>query len=555
MEKISKTVYLNPIQLRSYLIKAPNELTIAGRGTGKSEGIIAPRLDYWARMMPKGLCIGVAATYMQHLTRTLPTIFKGLENWGWKRDRDYFFGRMAPASFKWDRPYFSPLKTDYFIHFKTGFGIALVSQDRPGSANGLSGCCVFGDEAKFLDKYKYDSEVLPAMRGYGHYFPDNAALDNTLLCTDMPVSSSSQWLLNLGDKLYTKEMKQRVQLVLDLEFKISEISDKIRRKEYSASSEKRMLSEVVHLQKMTDQVRVGNEDMKKLFFFQEAPSYENVDVLGVGYFEQMADLLSPKDYLSSIANKRNIQVEGGFYPLLNEDKHGYTMYDNHRLDMIGHDLSNVPDSIDSSFDADVISDQPIHIALDYGARINCLVVGQWSADQTEFRILNSMYVLHPDMLEKLIINFKEYYRHHKDKLVHYHSDHTAKMRSGTYEYTYHEEVMRVLANPKFGSWNIVDNYIGKTSSPTHRYKLWNILLSSNVVHFKLKYNKINAESWATSCMLTQVTDNKGRVEKNKSAERSPKHANDQQRAPHLSDAGDTLVVGALGSLIEPFISK
>lgn len=554
MEKITSNVYLNPIQLRSYLIKAPNELTIAGRGTGKSEGIIAPRIDYWARNLPKGLCIGAAATYMQHLTRTLPTIFKGLESWGWKRDRDYFFGRMAPASWKWPKPYFSPLKTDYFIHFKTGFGIALVSQDRPGSANGLSGCCVFGDEAKFLDKYKYDSEILPAMRGYGHLFPDNPALDNTLLCTDMPVATSSQWLLELGDKLYTNEMKARIDLLLNFEFKAQEINTKIRKGEYSAQSAKRMAAELKAMQKMQNDLRIGSSQMKKLFFFQEAPSYENIHVLGLSYFEQMADLLSPKDYLSSIGNKRNIQVEGGFYPNLNEDKHGYTDYDNVKLERVGHNLNDLPEVIDSAFDADVINDQPLEIALDYGARINCLVVGQWNADKSVYRILKSMYVLHPTMLEKLILDFKQYYRNHKDKFVIYYYDHTAKVRSGTYEYTYEQEVMRVLSDNRFGSWTISDNYIGRTSSPKHRYKLWNVLLSNHIVPYKVLYNKINAESWATSCMLTELSESPRGIEKNKTKEKGAKYANDQHRAPHLSDAGDTLVVGALGSLVFPYIS-
>ena len=111
-------LYLNPVQARSFIIQAKHEITIAGSGTGKSEGIIAPRIIQWAKDMPRGLIVGEAATYQQHLTRTLPAIFAGMEKWGWVMGRDFFYGRYAPDKWKWDRPLITPVRPEYFIHLK-----------------------------------------------------------------------------------------------------------------------------------------------------------------------------------------------------------------------------------------------------------------------------------------------------------------------------------------------------------------------------------------------------------------------------------------------------
>ena len=57
-------LHFNKPQLRSIMIGAPDEYLVAGRGTGKSEGVLAPKsANCYLRTMPRGTGVFVGATY------------------------------------------------------------------------------------------------------------------------------------------------------------------------------------------------------------------------------------------------------------------------------------------------------------------------------------------------------------------------------------------------------------------------------------------------------------------------------------------------------------
>ncbi|CAB4138850.1 hypothetical protein UFOVP350_13 [uncultured Caudovirales phage] len=539
-------LFLNPVQARSYLIAAKHETTIAGRGTGKSEGIIAPRIIRWATEMPRGLIVGEAATYQQHLTRTLPAIFAGMEKWGWVNGRDYFFGRYAPEAWKWAKPFITPLRPEYFIHLKTGAGIVLVSHDRPGSANGISACAVFGDEAKYLKRESHKSEVIPILRGMNHVFGNSSSYQSTLLTTDMPVSDAAQWLIEEGDMRYTKEMRERVAQVVMMEqekaAKLAILRDESRKGEHKNAREV-----VSQCHRALHRLRCGDASQKEkpLFYFQEASSLENIHVLGAEYFINAMDEMSNEEFATSLLNRRRRNVVNGFYPLLKEEVHGYDAFNNGFLDSLGNDL-NYGEDTDSRQDADVDPDMPLDISIDYNAQFNCMVIGQASGNV--YRLVNSLHVRHPLMLRDLVLKFKHYYRHHRDKYVRFYYDHTAKFSNASMPYNYYEEVEELLRDRQGGSWNVDMQYVGHTPSYQTRFELWNKILRNDRMTFL--YNRINAEFWSNSCMLAGIKRTSKGYEKDKTNERKAKHSGAYERATHYSDAGDILVYGALTDRFE-----
>ena len=107
--------YLNPSQWLSYAVKAKKEIHILGRGTGKTQGIQAPNLKAKLELMPRATCALLGASYMQLFTRILPGVIEGFRSLGWIEGRDYWVGQFAPKSFKIDRPFKAPIKTDYII--------------------------------------------------------------------------------------------------------------------------------------------------------------------------------------------------------------------------------------------------------------------------------------------------------------------------------------------------------------------------------------------------------------------------------------------------------
>lgn len=542
-EKLQQHVYLNPVQMRSYLAYSNHEILIAGRGMGKSEGIIAPRVKRWAEEMPRCTIIAEAATYQQHWTRTLPGVFAGLERLGWIQGRDFFVGRYAPEKLGIPKPIFRPVRTEYMIHLRTGASIVLVSHDRPGSANGLSAAAVFGDEAKFLKHDKHNTEVMPAIRGNGHIFGDAASYGAMLLTSDMPISSSAQWLLDYGDSAHQEE---RITAIIEIQLYVNDCKSKLRSSDLTPTKIKYYKDEISLNEKLLLRMRKGDPEnkMDPSFYFHEASSLENYQILGASYFQRMRKDLSPLDYRTSILNQRVKQIKDGFYPFLSEDIHGYTMYNNGYLDMLGHDLGKF-NKLDSRQDLDVDSNKPLDIALDYGGNFNCLLVGQRHV--LEYRYLHGMHVEVPKKLKDLIYQFKEYYSHHKDKHVRFYYDHTAKQNNASNEYLYWTEVVDILRDSTHGSWTVEAIDIGRTPSPSIRYEMWIKILQSNDIKFK--YHTIHCEHWSTSCMLAPLKQGSNGLEKDKSSERDKKLSGKRERATHYSDAGDTLAYAAIYPLI------
>lgn len=549
-------VYYNKPQMIAQMINAPEEYHIWGRGTGKSSGRIAPKMVSNIFSMPRGLGVMIADTFQSALTKTLPGIIDGLRRMGYEQDRDFFFGKFAPHRWKWDRPYNCPVKPNYFMHWRNGSGMMLVSQDRVNSANGMNVDWIVGDEAKFLNQRQYEEELLPANRGHRQRFSHAIGHHSILLCTDMPTQDKGQWVRGKKEDFYHPDNFKRYQAILALELKIQDLEKRMGT--FTPSSQKKYRSHINSLKKDLFLLRKGDASKRipALVHYSEADSFTNIHILGEEYMIQMAKTLSPAIYRTSILNLPLDEVPHGFYPLLKDSTHSYTDYDNHFLDQFEF---NFKEQIreDSRQDKDVLRDRPLGIGLDFGGSINCMAIGQLYGDT--YRLLKSMYQLHPKKLDDLIIEFKRYYKHHQNKTVRFYYDHTATGTNAMLDKNYAEEVISILRrDDQYGSWRVDEHYIGATPSHQFRFDMWNRLLEGKDESLpSFRYHEKNASSWALSCQLTALKSTRKGFEKDKSKEKRLDYP--QEQAPHLSDAGDTLIFGELqhkltGKGSSPFIS-
>jgi hypothetical protein len=155
-------IHYNIPQLRSMTVFAPEEWAVLARGTGKTKGIIAPKSERLLNMMPRCTGVIVGATFQQILTRTLPPVIAGWEKLGYINGKHFLIGIKPPKvwreKFDWKGPYHLPLNYEYFISWWNGAGVQLVSQDRAGSSNGVSIDWIMGDEAKLLNRERWNSK-------------------------------------------------------------------------------------------------------------------------------------------------------------------------------------------------------------------------------------------------------------------------------------------------------------------------------------------------------------------------------------------------------------
>src|SRR5690554_5083650 len=129
------------------------ELNELSRGVGKTEGIIAPRSERLIHAMPGSTGAFVTKTFRAALTNTIPPVIRGWNNRGYYEGVHFVIGKRPPKWFA--SPHTKPLEYKYTISWYNGTVIHILSQDRNGSANGLSIDWVIVDEAKFINKEKF----------------------------------------------------------------------------------------------------------------------------------------------------------------------------------------------------------------------------------------------------------------------------------------------------------------------------------------------------------------------------------------------------------------
>lgn len=470
-----------------FFIHAPQRIKIGiwGRGTGKST-VLGRHIRDCVEQMPRSTGAMVAKTFRQIETRTLPSTIKSLEDHGLIQGIHFFVGSRAPKSWKWPTPYEGPLKPDHAVWFWNGTVMVFVSQDHASSGRGLNIDWVVGDEAAMLDEEKFNTDVLLTNRGNETrlaVYPDGSHRPfkqcplhhSIVLMTSQPITRAGQWVF-----------KYEEQALLN--------PDKI--------------------------------------FFSKASAEVNRKNLSESYFEDAKAIMPDFLYRAEVLNERMLSIQNGFYPLLDESKHGYNSF------KYG-EFQDEALTKTCMGDADHDTNKPLILSLDWGANINCMVVCQH--DQSEFRVIKNFYVKHPRIINHLVDDeFAPYYQHHAHKLIYLYFDPTGNNRVANSKLTYAEQVQQRLE--KHG-WTVQIMTTGH-HNVLHgdKYNLWNAILSNNESNYpSFKINLSNcAELWISMQNAPAKQGRNEAIRKDKSSER--KKGFDQEHATHFSDAIDIVVV-------------
>ena len=520
-ETESRQLHYNKPQLRSMAVEASEEYAIWGRGTGKSEGRIAPRTFRNVQVMPRGHGCFVGATYLQLLERTLPPVVKGWENMGWKRGRDFWIRERPPKSLNIPEPIVGPLTAEHCIFFRNGAVASMVSQDRPGSANGKTVHWIVGDEAKLLNKQSLDNELLMTNRGDERYFGGIPEFHSLLFCTDMPTTASAQWILEQEKRMDPK----RIQALLAIQAQLYELNSEL---VASPPRRKSLVAKINHYQAKWDAIRANT------VYVSFASTFDNLHGFGLKQLKELKEKLPPFIFSTAILNRKPAVTEHGFYPDLT-DEHAYDHVDYSYVESQEFGKGNFSDS---RKDGDVNRYAPLDIAMDNNGSINTLAVGQLFG--RSYKILNALYVMHPQKLQQLIDQFCAYYKHHPRKEVNFYYDHTANYTTAKDPVSFSEDVARWLTEK---GWKVNMVYLGQTTSYQYRYSLWGrALTGGDQETYSVSFNRQNTEYLRTSMQRAQIKQGKDGYEKEKKDEKNL--SLDQRGTTHFSDAGDTLLVGA-----------
>jgi hypothetical protein len=386
-----KKLHFNKPQLRSATIDAPFEMVIAGRGTGKTTLILARKsAGSYFQTMPRSTGVGVNATYTQAYTRTLKELIRGWQMLGLIADHHFIVGRRPTEAWikkwKWKGPYAPPIDYKHFICWYNGAVMQLISQDRPGSANGISIDWIIGDEIKLLNEEKLKSELFPANRGIIPEFSNNPYHHGYTFTTDMPVGTSGRWILDMQGKM-DKQSILKIWNIQSAIYQFKQLQKKAKRQQ------KIKFTEAIDL--LHDEL---NDARKGVFYFHKASTLDNIHALGIDYIKQQMRDTSNFLFDVQILNLEPIRLEDGFYPDFDEDAHGYFAEEETYFDRTEIDYLNP--LLDCRKDKDLLPDAPLHISLDYNRRIHPLVVLQDNGK--ELKAIKGLHALYPGKLKEVL---------------------------------------------------------------------------------------------------------------------------------------------------------
>lgn len=552
-------IYLNPAQLTVYNFGARTTTVEAGRGMGKTDGLISPYMIRSTQSMPRGTGLFLGNSIKQLFAKTVPNTITAIERMTGLREGVHFFRGHAPAKCKFKEPIVKPKIWENCIHFWNGFVWYMISTGVKAAANGMNVCSIVGDEARFMPENIIKSEILPTLRGINTNHPGfdenlNPFFKSLFLVSDAPLTRRQEWLRNRKDEQ-----------TMDVNRKIAEMI-----------SEANICPEIIDSPKFQKALEKLRCQANIYFRFS---TIENIDILGENFIKNMQRELTPLMFNISIRNVEKERINDGYYCNLNiEDVHGYTNSDDSQIEAAqkeygrktmtqmysaGRTIRVEYDSIDLQalgkaancvLDTDIVPGEPLRIGLDYNANINCIVTGQTSTrrDTSVLKILSSMTYTKASRLEGLMAQWHKYYDPHQSSCrdVIFYYDSTAKQgaayASEKYDETRYYNIVKTALKKK--GWNVIEVPMGRPMSHNKKYEFINGCLAGTQRPY-IRINKENNENLIASMENAGVVEGRNGFEKDKSREKYRTAADSEDpeaelaRRTDLSDAFDTLVIG------------
>ena len=523
--KAMKRIYFNDPQRLTQLIGANITVIVAGRRTGKTDGISAPFVLRNMQRMAGSTGAIVVPTFKHGLTNTLPGLLAAWERWGYRRGIHYEVGRKPPKSF--GTPIIEPADYEHILSFYNGSIAVIISQDRPGSSNSLTLSWVLIDEARFINYEKLKDETLPANGGIRSHFGKHSYNHSMMILSDMPQTKKGSWFLGYREKMNP----ELIDTIKGIIYEIWKTKERIRDLKRSSKPIPQYLRG--YLRRLDTSL---NKLRSVAVYYKEYSSIENLQLLGENYIRQMKRDLTPLTFQTSILCKRIGIAKDGFYSSMRE-KHKYDANNNDYLDTLGFSSDII--ALDSRADSDVNPLAPICIGMDYNANINWIVAAQPVGNR--LNILKSFYTKYERKIPALIEDFCTYYSWHQTKTVIYYYDTTALGAN----YAVNEQDFRWVIIHEFRrhGWQINDIYIGQPMRHDEKYLLINQAFAGKQ-RLMPCFNRHNNADLILAIQSAGVSRGRNGFRKDKAGEKLAESEEDRlEHRTDGTDAFDTVFIG------------
>ena len=431
--------YMNGVQMLASIID-PNMLYAEwGRATGKTEGVMGPRLIRVANDMPGELSFLVHKTYVALMTNvwpniqayfSRPVIVNGQQRAMLEYGVDYVVGETRlPSHFRLPRYPVSYAK--HSVIFRNGAHLQLVSSDQPESVAGRNAVHAFIEEMKHNSGEKLKSRLFPSLRGGSAEIRKSAYYEGVT-----GVSDTAR--VDLGEDDWFEDYEQGMNRELIEEIaSVSLAVNKSMYRQFVLSREMRETKNPVAMERIRlEQQQLAAflmrwrprlADMRRnAVYYIRASSFRNKDILGPKFFKTQLDTLDMDEFLTAICGVRHKEVTNKFFAAYDKARHQFK--DSYVYDAIlGHDLKD-KFTLTARYLRHYDRREPLYVGYDPGA-FSSMVVGQKKDYGRQLDIIKEFWAYYPEEQESLAQQFYQFFgADAQDRVVHLYPDRAGNKR-------------------------------------------------------------------------------------------------------------------------------
>ena len=523
MSKISKEElefkFSNWVSMLVDIIKPKNLYLVGGRGTAKTQDIMAKRSIDIIYDLPRATFAFISDTYVNALTNIIPNLLTGWERQGFiedlnlegmRRPGHFVCDKEPPADFA--RPATITLDYHHTISTFNGCRFLIKSLDRPSASAGISTVHNFGDETKYHREEKL-KKSFPTLRGDAVLYGSSDYFMGQTFTTDMPnpADGEDDWILRMRENMDTR-------LIVGIFYQALEVN-KI---EYELYCAHKSMEPQEHIDRINLRLNREKSRLHKIrrnsTLFLSVSSLVNVDILTFEYIITQFNTLDYEEFKTAILSmKGSIEKGARFYAALTQ-KHFYE--DGFNYDY--YDRFGLRDNItkNSSGLRYINENLPLDAGYDAGNMMS-MVIGQEQGHV--IRCLKNMYTLSPDWIPELGEQFCDYFLVHKCKVLNLYFDRAANNYNKAKQ-DYATQMKYAIEHNKKGEptgWHVILMSVGQANiSHEEEYDLMNQMMGEKNKYLPvLLIDKFECGELKSSLELAPFSKVRGKIQKDKKSEK------------------------------------
>lgn len=559
--------YMNRVQLLANLID-PNMLYAEwARATGKTEGVITPRLIRVANDMPGELSFLVHKTYVALMTNVWPNIQASFARpiivGGKQRPLleygiDYVVGESKlPSHFR--QPRYPIAYAKHSVIFRNGAHLQLVSSDQPESVAGRNGVHAFVEEMKHNSGEKLKSRLFPSLRGGCAEIRKSAYYEGVTGVSDTARVDLGEddWFEDYENKMDKRLIDEIASVALALNssaYRLFMMQKELR------ETKNPVVMEKIRLEQQKQNAFIARwkprlADMRRnAIYYIRASSFCNKDILGPKFFKTQLDTLDMDEFLTAICAIRHKEVTNKFFTTYDRERHQFK--DSYIYDEILK--MNLKDhfSLTARYLRHYDKREPLYMGYDPG-NFQSLIVGQKKDYGRGFDLIKEFWAYIPDDQQNLAQQVYSFFGSDAvNKTIHLYPDRAGNKTREEFEQITTDSLTMKAALESYGFSVILYNDGQGTIYHWQQFRLCQLLFSETLPLLpKVRIDENECPNLCSAILITPLKKTNGKIEMDKSSEKKEELKRRPGLTTQLPSAAIYLFYGLFADVVKREISS